>query len=263
MAISTLAAVALGAGALGSAGLSMAASNKAANAARDAANSSAAVQREQLSAAQNALNPFVQAGVPASGQINALLGLGGNQPNWGDYLTANPDVMQGYYQTADTGQFATPEAYAQWHYKNYGQNEGRALPASDATASAQNAFDIFKNSIGYQNTLNSAMDAVNSGYAGAGVIKSGAAIKGAQDRAGRIAQDTMGQYLTALGNQQGVGMSAGSALAGVGQNYANSMSFINSNRADAIGNSALLNAQNTNNMLGGLTAGIFKYGVKG
>lgn len=263
MAIGTLAAVALGAGALGSAALSAGAAGKASRAATDAANQSAAVQREQLQAAQNALSPYQGLGVPAGNTINALLGLGGGQ-DWNAYLQSNPDVAQYYADNRGAlgGQFATPQDYAKWHYNNFGQTEGRSVPQATSSDAAAHAYDIFKNSIGYQNTMDEAMRGVNSLYAGAGTIKSGAAIKAAQDRAANIAQGTLGNYLGYLGNQQGLGMSAGSALAGVGQNYANSMGNIYSQKADAVGNAALTNAANINSLVGTLGAGIFKYGMK-
>jgi hypothetical protein len=208
MAIGTIAAIALGAGAIGSAVIGSGATKSAANAATNAADTSAAVQREQLGAAQTALNPFIAAGQPASANINALLGLGGNP------------------------------------------------------AAANQAFDQYRGSTGYDFRLNQGLDAVNSGYAGAGTIKSGAAMKGISDYGQGMASQEFGNYLNALGNQQALGLSGASALAGVGQNYANSIGNINSNKADAIGNAALAGAANTNSLISGLTAGIFKYGVK-
>jgi hypothetical protein len=282
MAIGTLAAIAIGAGAIGSAAISSGASSKAANAATDAANQSAAVQREQLQAAQNALNPYQKVGLPASGQINALLGLGGDTPasvDWNAYAQANPDLMAAYnaqgaspatvgwqgHASGNYGPAPTRPDLAtfaqQWQQQHGGNLSPYTTPGQSAAQKAQAGYDIFKNTIGYNDTMNEAIRGVNSLYAGAGTIKSGAAIKGVQDRASQIARGTMGDYLGALGNQQALGLSAGSALAGVGQNYANSLTQINSNRADAIGNSALLNARNINNTIGGITNGIFKIGL--
>lgn len=272
MAIGTLAAVALGAGAIGSAALSAGAAGKASRAATDAANASAAVQREQLQVAQNALMPYQAAGLPASQTINALLGIGGTQPgqvDWGAYVNGNQDALANWNAikgTSDGQQFnGDINAFGQYHYNADGSRRDLTPYTGTATSQADaagKAFDVFKNSIGYQNTMNEAMRGVNSLYAGAGTIQSGAAIKAAQDRAANIAQGTLGNYLGYLGNQQGLGMSAGSALAGVGQNYANSMGNIYSQKADAIGNAALTNAANVNSLVGTLGAGIFKYGMK-
>lgn len=260
------------AGTIGGAVLANKGASKAAGATRDAAEQSAAVQRDIYGQNQQMLSPYVQTGNAAMGNINALLGLapqaapaaamgsmgggmgGGNQ--WGGYLSANPDVLQDYNANVNKRQFPTAEAYAQWHYQNYGQNEGRQLPtqaigAPGTTApavsqpTAQQAFDTFRNSTGYQFRLGQGLDAVNSGYAGAGTIKSGAAMKGINDYASGMASQEFGNYLNSLGNQQAVGLSAGSALAGVGQNYANSLGNIYQAKGDNLANASLLKAQNT------------------
>lgn len=129
-------------------------------------------------------------------------------------------------------------------------------------AAARQGFDQYRRSTGYQFRLGEGMNALNSGYAGAGTIQSGAAIKDAVRYGQNFASGEFGNYLGALGNQQGIGLQAGGAAAGVGVNTANSLGQIYSNRADAIGNAALANAQNVNSLIGTLGAGIFKYGVK-
>lgn len=245
--IGTLAALALGAATVGSAALSSSASSKVSNAATQAADTSAAVQREQLGAAQNALAPYNQAGLPATGAINSLLGLGSGQtqqvqtPSYG-FPTYDPNTGQVTF-SGDTSQMTGTVG---------------TTPQQDY----QSAFDNYKNSTGYQFRTDQGIKALNSGYAGAGTLQSGAAMKGIMNYGQNQASQEFNNYLNALGNQQSLGLSAGSALAGVGQNYANSIGNINSNKADAIGNAALANAQNTNSLLNGLTAGIFKYGVK-
>lgn len=277
MAITTLGAIALGIGALGSAAISRGATGTASRAATDAANQSADVQREQLQASQNALMPYINSGLPATGTINALLGLGGTagtqgtpaQPDYGAYVQSNPDLMTDFQKVS--GKFGgDPASYGQYHWNTYGQNEpGRILPTTggtqgtpeiDANTAALQGFDTFRNSTGYQFRLGEGMNALNSQYAGAGAIKSGAAMRAATEYGQNFASNEFGNYLTALGNQQGVGLSAGSALAGVGQNYANSMASINDARATGIGNAALSNASNLNSMIGTLGAGILKYG---
>ena len=47
--------------------------------------------------------------------------------NYNPYFTANPDVAAAYLQNTYG---LTPEQFAQTHYQNYGQNEGRAVPTS-------------------------------------------------------------------------------------------------------------------------------------
>ena len=207
MAIGTLAAVALGAGAIGSAAISSGASGRASRAATQAADQSAAVQREIFGQNKQMLSPFVQTGNRAMGSVNALLGLGGN------------------------------------------------------TAQQRKAFDTYRNSTGYQFRLGEGMNALNSGYAGAGTIQSGAAMRDAVEYGQNFASNEFGNYMGALGNQQGVGLQAGGAAAGVGVNTANSLGQIYQNRADTIGNAALANASNINSLIGTGMAGILKYGV--
>ncbi len=126
---------------------------------------------------------------------------------------------------------------------------------------ARRAFDQFRNSTGYKFRLGEGMNALNSGYAGAGTIQSGAAMRDAVEYGQNFASNEFGNYLGALGNQQGVGLQAGGAAAGVGVNTANSLSQIYQNRADTIGNAALANASNINSLIGTGMAGILKYGV--
>ena len=263
-----------GAGAIGSAAIGSSAAGKAADASTQAANTAAAEQRAAREQAYTTLSPYVQAGIPATQQINALLGIGQDTPatpgtqDWTGYLTAYPDVANDYAATVSKWLFPTPESYAAWHYQNYGQNEGRTVPMTAGTPGvsaadkAGQAFDLFRKSTGYDFRFNQGMNALNSGYAGAGTIKSGAAIKGAVDYGQGMAQQEFGNYLNALGNQQNVGLSAGSALAGVGQNMANSLGAIYQQNGENQANAALAKGQAMTAPLNGLISGIFKYGVK-
>ena len=98
-------------------------------------------------------------------------------------------------------------------------------------------------------------NAVNSGYAGAGSIKSGAAMKGMERFRQGLQQGFRGEYNALLGNQQSIGFGAASAQAGVSQNMGNSLSQIYQNRGDNIANARLVGASNTSNAIGSL-AGI-------
>lgn len=114
---------------------------------------------------------------------------------------------------------------------------------------AQDAFRTFQNSTGYQSTLSEALGSVNSNAYARGMGDSGATIKALQDRAGQVAQGSFGQFTNILGNQQAAGLSGASALAGVGQNYANSISANNNAAATASGNAALNTAGQINGLL--------------
>jgi len=138
--------------------------------------------------------------------------------------------------------------------------QGYDLSGHSGANSANSAFDQFRNSTGYQFRLKEGMNALNSQYAGAGAIKSGAAMKSATEYGQNFASGEFGNYLNALNNQQGVGLSAAGAQAGVSTNYANAVSANNNNTASTVGNAALANAGNINSLIGTLGAGILKYG---
>ncbi len=272
MAITTLAAVALGAGALGNAALGAGASNKAAKAAKNAAADSTAVQREQLAAAQTALSPYSQAGIPASQALNSFLGLTPTttqtiQPN--SQTQFAPDALSQFrgdgqiYEGFDgPGRFLSPQEPGV-----FGMNGGpppfypQGTPFNPNAPAPQgvngrDAFKAFLDNSDYGFQFQEGGNAVNSGYAGAGTLQSGSAMKALEKFRQNLQSGYRGEFLNALGNQQGVGVTAGSALAGVGQNFANSITGINSNKADAIGNAALTNSRNVSNIFGGITSAV-------
>jgi hypothetical protein len=227
-----------GAGAIGSAVIGAGAASKAAKANQAAADTAAAETRAARNQAYSTLQPYINAGLPATQTINALLGLGGTsgsaavpgQSDYAAYVNANPDLKAEFSRVSS--QFGgDPAAYGQYHWQNFGQNEGRTLPTSGGSPAvsaqdAQGAFDQFRNSTGYDFRVKQGMNALNSGYAGAGTIKSGAAIKGAVDYGQGMASQEFGNYLNALGNQQSLGYQAGSSAAGVGTQSANSLGSI-------------------------------------
>lgn len=87
----------------------------------------------QFAAAMTAVN----AGVPMEQATQAAFSAPAPAPtitestttatNYNPYFTANPDVAAAYLQNTYG---LTPEQFAQTHYQNYGQNEGRAAPTS-------------------------------------------------------------------------------------------------------------------------------------
>lgn len=117
-----------------------------------------------------------------------------------------------------------------------------AQPQGAVTAaqpSAMSAFDRYRQSNGYQFRLNEGLNALGTQYAALGAFDSGparqAAIRYGQD----YGSNEFGKYLGYLTNQQGVGLSGASALAGVAQNYANNAANNINAGADTIGNAAL------------------------
>lgn len=87
--------------------------------------------------------------------------------------------------------------------------------------SAQSAFDTFKNSMDYNWQLGQGLDAVNSGYAGAGVLQSGAAMKGINDYAQHFAQGAYQSWLGGVSDLANRGYGAAAAQAGVSTNLGN------------------------------------------
>jgi hypothetical protein len=170
----------------------------------------------------------------------------GGGVNWGAYVAGNPDAAANWNairNTSDGAQFGGDvNAFGQFHFNADGgqrdltpftagasqvPQQGGQTPQQAAT----NAFDIFKQSTGFQNRFNSAMDGVSSAFAGAGGFQSGAAMKALQDRAGQVAGDEFANYMNALGAQQAVGAGSASSLAGVGQNFAGTVIGQNSMNA--------------------------------
>ncbi len=233
-------------------------------------------QPQGFAAQPNALSPYGTAGTaglpygigdgfvspgPFNHQGNALAQLGGSGV-WDNYLTDNPDVLQGWQETGQA--FATPQQYAQFHYNTYGRNEGRALPGQNALAApgqtaqdAQNAaFENFRNSTGYQFRLNEGLDAVNSGFAGAGLYQSGARDKAILEYSQGLASGEFGNFMGYLGEQQNLAPGAANALSGVNSTYANNtgqLAIANGNLQSA---NALARAQNSNSLLNGLTGAV-------
>lgn len=95
---------------------------------------------------------------------------------------------------------------------------------------------------------------LNSGYAGAGTLQSGAAMKDLERFRQDLQRGYRGEYMNALANQQGVGLAGASALAGVGQNYVNTISANNNSAGTAAANAALVKGANNPfaNALGGI-----------
>lgn len=252
---------------------------------------------------QQALSPFMQRGNAAGNQINALLGIGGQQqpqqqpvsqyggangfapgdqhmgfdganyggmnragmrdmnPQIGQFANFNPRGTQdGIPMAGVPTQFWSGQQPPQGGISgNQGVVQGQS--AQDA---ANNAFDVFRNSTGYGFRLGEGMNALNSGYAGSGVIQSGAAMRGAQEYGQNFASNEFGNYMNALQNQQGVGLGGASALAGVGQNYAGMVSQNNNAAGTNVANAALVQGANNPwaNALGTLGGTILSGGIK-
>ena len=136
-------------------------------------------------------------------------------------------------------------------------------PGQDG-ANSQNAFRRFIQNSDYGFQFGQGSNAVNSGFAGAGTLKSGAAMKALEDYRQNLQQGYRGEFLAGLGNQQALGAAAASAQAGVSQNAGNSLANVYTQQGSNLANAALVTARNTSNALGSAfnTAG-YLYGRYG
>lgn len=233
------------------------AASKAAQVSSDNNAQNVALQREVYGQNKALLSPFVNRGNAAGDTINALLGLGGGyaqqQPAQQQQVLPNalsqfrgggaeyriPALRNDTYTPAGAG-YGIADGQSGLGTPFYSATQQSPLSAQQA---ANNAFDIYRNSTGYQFRLGEGQNALNSGYAGAGILQSGDALRAATEYGQNFASNEFGNYLGYLGNQQGVGLSAGSAVAGVGQNYANNITQMNTQDAANQAN-ALLSRQN-------------------
>lgn len=277
MAIATGLAIAAGVSAaagIGGAVIGSKAQKKAANtAAQTAADNTAA--NNALAAniyGQNkqTLSPFVNTGVNASGAINALLGLGGPAPVVGNGPTsaaAQFNPMAG--AIGQTGGWTGGGGYGSTGFFNgepmiYGATNGynpgdqmtttvnTAPPQINPQQQYQNAFDNYKKSTGYQFRVGEGARALDNSYASRGVGQSGAAAKAALQYGQNIASGEFGNYLNALMGQQGVGLSAASAQAGVSTNFVNQTTANNNSASSAAANAAIAQGNATGNMWAGI-----------
>lgn len=283
MALGTAAAIGLGAAAIGSA-VSGSSASKAAGKAADAslavAKENNALQKEIYQSNQAALSPYMERGNVAGDYLNAFLGLP---------TTSTTTTTPGTTTTTNTGvtkeDLFSEEALAPWKAKygsgwyipyvqsGYGGqigNLGKTTTPSVTTttpnvttAQAQNAFGNYIANSDYGFQFATGSNDVNSGYAGAGSLQSGAAMRALEEYRQNLQSGYRNEYTGLLANQQGVGLSGASALAGVGQNYASSVSANNTSAANAAANAALVKGNNNvfGNALSTIGGGLLGYGL--
>ena len=246
------------------------ASKRAAATAQQTADSNNALALNIYGQNRDMLNTYNNRGNVAGDAINALLGLpsaapqpaqiglpnlgtgGGQTIGYGGGVPASP-VAQ--YNGLDGGMGAInpniANALAQYGFG--AQTQAQAQPQAQpgmTPATANNAFQNYLGSTGYQFRVNEGNKSLNAGFAARGIANSGAAAKSAMQYGQNIASDEFARYLGYLSNQQGVGLSGASAVAGVGQNYVNNVTANNNSAGSAAANAALIRGQNTANMWG-------------
>jgi hypothetical protein len=140
---------------------------------------------------------------------------------------------------------------------------GPTVPPMTAQQAQEDAFERFRNSTGYQFRVQEAQNALNSGFAGSGLLQSGAALRGLDELRQNMASAEFGNYAALLGQQQAVGAGSASSLAGVGQNFASNVAQLNTLNANNQANAAIARAQNNPfaNLFGTVGGGMFAYGM--
>lgn len=125
----------------------------------------------------------------------------------------------------------------------------RLLPGGDQ---AGMGFDTYKRSTGYDARLKQGLDTIRGGFSGAGVLRSGAALKSAMRYGQDYASGEFGNYinslmprLNALTGTRDLGFNAAGAQAGVATNYSGQVMNNNQVAGDAVSNAALYRAANT------------------
>lgn len=259
-------ALAIGATVAGGA-LASSSANKGANKAADTslavAEKNNALTRDIYNQNQQTLSPFVNNGVTAGNYLNAFLGLptqatsigSAAGTDWAAYVNGNPDALANWNAIKNTSsgkQFGGDiAAFGKYHYgedgsrRDVGQYGGGVTTTPAVTqADAQNAFGNYIKGSDYGFQFATGSNAVNSGYAGSGSLQSGAAMKALEQYRQNLQAGYRNEYTGQLANQQGVGLGAASALAGVGQNYAASVGANNTAAGNASANAALIKGQN-------------------
>jgi hypothetical protein len=261
------------------------AAGKAADVSLAVAEKSNALARENRDMLIPRIDPFVNRGNAAGDTLNALLGLAPAQgpmqgmpaqqptmqaPMGGTMGGVPPKLPGGWRQDHNgDGQVGFGDIFAWQNGRNNGPlaqvgqtQQGMPQGPQVTQGSAQDAFRSYIDNSDYAFQRGQGLDALNSGWAGAGSLQSGAALKDSISFGKNLDAGYRNEYMNLLGNQQGVGLSGASALAGVGQNYVNTISANNNSAGTAQANALL--AKGANNpfalALGTIGGGLFGMG---
>jgi hypothetical protein len=241
---------------VGSAVIGGLASSSAAAKQAGAAKNAAALQQQQYEQTRQDQMPWMRSGEGALNRLNELLGIApstavqnANAPQFipqfdeAAYLKANPDVAQQVaLNNINSGLY---------HYKKYGQQEGRAMPMTvdpnAAAAAAPRGADFgkyardfsmqdFQTDPGAKRREEEAKKTLISSYAARGGLLSGGAgkalIRFSQDYASDDYQNAFNRYQVNRSNQ----LAPLQAMAGMGQTTAQQLGNAGANYATNAGN---------------------------
>lgn len=142
-------------------------------------------------------------------------------------------------------------------YVQGGNRAGTAMQSllglSEDPRAFDQAFDNYRNSTGYQFQFDQGNRAIQNSAAAQGGLLSGNAIKAGQRYGQQMGQSSFQQYLDRLYGQQGTGLTAASAQAGVGTNYGQQVTANNNLGTETRANAALSSAGNINQLLASVT----------
>lgn len=212
----------------------------ATKAATKASDTNNALARDIYGENKSVLSPYIDSGVANAGKLNALLDTNPYSYKPGNYQAGSFEEDPGYQFRKREGLSAVT------------QNRTTAgLLRSGSALKALNDYAQGSASQEYNNWFNRDQTRINGEFN--------------RDQANQAGQNNVtSQYINALGNQQGVGLAAGSALAGVGNNYVNATSANNNNAANVQGNAAIAGANQTNALIGqGINAAAYVGGNGG
>jgi len=261
MAIGTTAAI-LGGSAL-LAGGSALSSSKANSAAKQASADATATARENNALTREiygkneaTLSPFVQTGTAAGALLNDFYGI---QPAAQPVApTYTPPAQTPYTPTGGFGGMVGTISRIIARRNGWGEfDNNEPAPAPVATvapkADSRSAFANYITNSDYAFQQQEGGNKVNSGYAGAGTVQSGAAMRALEKYRQNLQSGYRGEWAGGVANQQGVGLTAAGALAGVSTNFGNTIAASNTAASNARANAALSQQSVFGNALG--TAG--------
>lgn len=290
-AFSTAAAV-IGSAALGAVGANSQASaaKKAANAQVAAADRATDLQRETYYDQRALLAPSITAGASARArqklmqgyskdEVRAYLqstqaavnnggGSNGGAPDWTAYVNGQPDLAAAY--NTDPGGAAAGRSldqFGQWHYQNYGQNEGRNLPTQQTenpNGSGQfdwvDSYDWQTSSPSYDFRFNEGQRALERSKAASGDYFSGDTAMALQNYGQNAASQEFEADWRRLGELAGDGTQATGTTVNVAGQFGQSAA----NNTMAAGNARATGYQQAGNAWGNFwqgAAGIPMYGL--
>jgi len=233
--------------------------NKAADTAAQNSRENNALTKEIYGENKATLSPFVQTGTNAGALLNDFYGI--EQPTQTVQPAATAPAYGGFNFGSGFGGIrdGIGDVMQRMQARQNGQVPQTALATTtQPKADSRSAFANYIGNSDYAFQQQEGNNSVNSGYAGKGTGQSGAAMKALENYRQNLQSGYRNQWASGVANQQGVGLTAAGALAGVSTNYAGTIAASNTAASDARANAALSQQSVFGNALGTLGGGILK-----